>query len=738
MDLIRLGCVLLSAFSAQIVVAQDLGPEHVLVVYSRNFRDADSNGVSDSRDCAEYYALRRGVPAQNLLGVQVTDTGGVFTGTEIDYRILYDSVLTPVYQKLQSYDGGTQFKNKIYCIAPMYGMPLGVLTHEPSMYNDIGLRVLDQWLVNVDENYTSGYEYAGDTCKPAGTVTNSTSHGWVNHVTATNRQTFRAARDANRTALNIYLVTRLDGSSLMNAKSLVDKALYGERYLKNYSGQPTHPYYGVAVLDHDPGQDAGHLTHLYNSKLWFEGKTAGSPFAATGTWGTWDVVLDAATSEIGESGARAQLAVRVAYNGVDTARNVLTMMWPTDAATFRLIDAGRVFVNTTNDTVVVESVNYSQLQFKVDTVAGIIPGRWLYSYSTPQVLMPEALWYYGYYTFKGAFDVYKFKVGAVGFHMDSGSGMGVRNPDGGCWSSMALKRNLTATGGAITEPFASGIQYGDWFWIPFSYGMSFAEASFNSVASGTRWMCMHVGDPLYAPLRSTSKPVDATAPVIGLVQTRRSGADTGRTLCINLAGGSPDRDVEVAQFKIEYGLSAGVYDTTIDYDWGWQGTLNGTWKSEKERHFFFARQYEWTLDNLRPAAVYHYRVTARDQFGNTSATGDMVFSTSAASDTGFDITRIADGYPALDRAAAVMTMGPLPMRGRLAIVLHRSVIGDRTALVSIYNLRGQMVRQLPVTASRLEWAGRDQAGRRAANGGYTVRAVIDGRSWCRSFVRVGE
>jgi hypothetical protein len=352
--------------------------------------------------------------------------------------------------------------------------------------------------------------------------------------------------------------------------------------------------------------------------------------------------------------------------------------------------------------------------------------------------MPDALWYYGYYTFKGAFDVYKFKVGAVGFHMDSGSGMGVRNPDGGCWSSMALKRNLTATGGAITEPFASGVQYGDWLWVPLSFGMSFAEASFNSVAAGTRWMCMHVGDPLYAPLRDTSKPADATAPVIGLVCTRRAGADTARALCINLAGGSPDRDAEVAQFKIEYGLTAGVYDTTVDYDWGWTGSLNGTWKSEKERHFFFARQYEWILDRLQPATVYHYRVTARDQFGNTGATGDMVFSTSTERDTGYDVTRIGDVPAVSNGAAAVMTIGPAPMRNQLAIVLHQGVIGDRTAVVTICDLRGNVVRQLPVTASYLAWDGRDGAGRLAPNGGYVVRAVINRKSWGRSFVRVGE
>jgi hypothetical protein len=142
------------------------------------------------------------------------------------------------------------------------------------------------------------------------------------------------------------------------------------------------------------------------------------------------------------------------------------------------------------------------------------------------------------------------------------------------------------------------------------------------------------------------------------------------------------------------------------------------------------------VGRLAAGTVYHYRVTARDQFGNTRATGDMVFSTAATCDTGYDITRISDGYPAL-AAAAVMTIGPLPMRGRLDIRLHRSV-SDGAPAMAICDLRGNVVRQLPMVASRLEWDGRDAAGRAASNGAYVVRAVLDGRTWCRSFVRVGE
>ena len=42
---------------------------HVLVVYRADDADRNANGVPDSKEAAAYYAARRGVPAENLLGL---------------------------------------------------------------------------------------------------------------------------------------------------------------------------------------------------------------------------------------------------------------------------------------------------------------------------------------------------------------------------------------------------------------------------------------------------------------------------------------------------------------------------------------------------------------------------------------------------------------------------------------------------------------------------------------------
>ena len=47
-------------------------PARVLVIYNTSWPDGDGDGVPDSLEVAQYYAARRGVPAENLLGLPLT------------------------------------------------------------------------------------------------------------------------------------------------------------------------------------------------------------------------------------------------------------------------------------------------------------------------------------------------------------------------------------------------------------------------------------------------------------------------------------------------------------------------------------------------------------------------------------------------------------------------------------------------------------------------------------------
>ncbi len=109
---------------------------------------------------------------------------------------------------------------------------------------------------------------------------------------------------------------------------------------------------------------------------------------------------------------------------------------------------------------------------------------------------PNALYYGGWYSFNNYNDVFTWQPGAVGFHFDSCSAC---NPRGGeNWSANALSRGITATMGAINEPYVAGLMGYDQFFLYFFQGYTFIEAGAMATPI-TEWMATYLGDPLYCP-----------------------------------------------------------------------------------------------------------------------------------------------------------------------------------------------------------------------------------------------
>jgi len=109
---------------------------------------------------------------------------------------------------------------------------------------------------------------------------------------------------------------------------------------------------------------------------------------------------------------------------------------------------------------------------------------------------PDALYYAGWYAFGNYNDVFTWVPGAIGGHLDSCSACNIRT--GGDWSALALARGITATFGAVNEPYVAGMPEYDQFFKYLTDGASFGEAAYNSTTIGA-WMMVWVGDPLYRP-----------------------------------------------------------------------------------------------------------------------------------------------------------------------------------------------------------------------------------------------
>jgi uncharacterized protein (TIGR03790 family) len=122
----------------------------------------------------------------------------------------------------------------------------------------------------------------------------------------------------------------------------------------------------------------------------------------------------------------------------------------------------------------------------------------------------NALWVWGWYGM--AFDSYRFVPGAVGAQLTSFTADRIRTPVNadpklasvtamrwmGNWVPRMLEEGVTATWGAVTEPYAvyyaPGGNVFDHLWAGYNFGDSFYIAQ-NAV----RWVMLAVGDPLYSP-----------------------------------------------------------------------------------------------------------------------------------------------------------------------------------------------------------------------------------------------
>ncbi len=109
---------------------------------------------------------------------------------------------------------------------------------------------------------------------------------------------------------------------------------------------------------------------------------------------------------------------------------------------------------------------------------------------------PDALYYAGWYSFGNYNDVFTWNVGAIGGHLDSCSACNIRTERD--WSAMALRRGITATFGAVSEPYVAGMPEYDQFFKYLTEGATFGEAAYESTVAGV-WMMVWLGDPLYRP-----------------------------------------------------------------------------------------------------------------------------------------------------------------------------------------------------------------------------------------------
>ena len=111
----------------------------------------------------------------------------------------------------------------------------------------------------------------------------------------------------------------------------------------------------------------------------------------------------------------------------------------------------------------------------------------------------DAFFYLGWSGNKYRPEVFSWRPGAVGIHVNSFSAKSLRGR-GSCWVPDALADGLTCTIGAVYEPLSAGVNAFDHLYRYLNAGYTWAESAYMSIRFHS-WQTVVIGDPLYRPFR---------------------------------------------------------------------------------------------------------------------------------------------------------------------------------------------------------------------------------------------
>ncbi len=111
---------------------------------------------------------------------------------------------------------------------------------------------------------------------------------------------------------------------------------------------------------------------------------------------------------------------------------------------------------------------------------------------------PNTALYCGWYSLKKYVDAFDFVTGAVGYHIASWEAVDLRNPRSTQWCPAMLRDGITATIGAVDEPYLATFPKPDLFFSQLVNGKCLAEAFYRAKPYNS-WQMVLIGDPLYTP-----------------------------------------------------------------------------------------------------------------------------------------------------------------------------------------------------------------------------------------------
>jgi uncharacterized protein (TIGR03790 family) len=113
---------------------------------------------------------------------------------------------------------------------------------------------------------------------------------------------------------------------------------------------------------------------------------------------------------------------------------------------------------------------------------------------------PRAAIYCGWYSLKKYVDAFDFIDGAIGYHISSLEAVDLRDPNSTQWCPAMLADGVTATLGAVAEPYLESFPKPQAFFSELLDGRCLVEAYYRTKPFNS-WYLLLIGDPLYAPFK---------------------------------------------------------------------------------------------------------------------------------------------------------------------------------------------------------------------------------------------
>lgn len=514
-------CIFFFAIFCNCPSAWALRPQQVLVV---------ANGANkDSVRIAEYYCQKRSVPKENILKLSLSQT----LADSISRSGFQKYIAEPVRTRLSE----PKFDGKITCLLTVYGVPFRVNSRGMIKGQEKNLALLEEMAELKDKRLKKFIERLNSFAHPLDKNTNASDKKMSKKKILTELVSYiEDARNSILKTKDEYIRnTRLNKWLQINAE------IYGKGKIWKKAQAKADLFEPMTVTEKIERIDCETLFKKAKNQNWdYNKKLQEGFYTALETYTGLSGLLARLYADINDIkgvetnasvdselsmvmfddyslyrwqknelkrrsfmlGAKTLMVSRLDGPGADIATGLVDKAISAESTGLKgnvYIDSGYSLVKKPvqykqYDQLLLETALMIKQRSKMNVVQEKTAGLF------PPGSCPETALYCGWYSLRKYVDAFDFVDGAIGFHIASLEAVNLRNVTSNQWCPAMLNDGITATIGAVAEPYLSAFVDPKRFFLELIKGRTLVEAYYRAKPYNS-WQMLLIGDPLYKPFK---------------------------------------------------------------------------------------------------------------------------------------------------------------------------------------------------------------------------------------------